>query len=102
VFFLVNLINLLMRFYDLNEGKIKIDGVDIIDLKRNHLRSLFGMVLQDSWAFDGSVKDNISCGRDGAVISEIQEAARLARADYFIRNLPEWYGTQVHSTFLLW
>nr|WP_315019801.1 ABC transporter ATP-binding protein [uncultured Aminipila sp.] len=87
------LVNLLMRFYDLNSGKIKIDGIDITDLKRSHLRSLFGMVLQDSWIFDGSVKDNIAYGRDGALFSEIQEAAKLARADYFIRALPEGYDT---------
>lgn len=87
------LINLLMRFYDLNEGKIKIDGIDITDLKRTHLRSLFGMVLQDSCFFDGSVNDNISCGRDDTAISEIQEAARLARADHFIRSLPQGYDT---------
>lgn len=91
------LINLLMRFYDLNEGKIKIDGIDITDLKRTHLRSLFGMVLQDSWFFDGSVKDNISCGRDGTAISEIQEAARLARADHFIRSLPQGYDTLLND-----
>lgn len=87
------LVNLLMRFYELNGGKIKIDGTDITELKRSHLRSLFGMVLQDSWLFDGSIKDNISYSRDRATISEIEEAAKFARADYFIRTLSHGYNT---------
>ncbi|NMM64975.1 ABC transporter ATP-binding protein [Clostridium sp. P21] len=91
------LINLLMRFYELNDGKIKIDGTDITELKRSHLRSLFGMVLQDSWLFDGSIKDNISYSRDRATISEVKEAAKLARADYFIRTLPHGYNTVLND-----
>lgn len=91
------LINLLMRFYDLNGGKIKVDGIDINELKRSDLRSLFGMVLQDSWLFDGSIKDNISYSRDRATISEIQDAARFARADYFIRTLPHGYDTVLND-----
>ncbi|WPC40006.1 ABC transporter ATP-binding protein [Clostridium sp. JS66] len=91
------LINLLMRFYELNDGKIKIDGIDITKLKRSHLRSLFGMVLQDSWLFDGSIKDNISYSRDRATISEVKEAAKLARADYFIRTLPHGYNTVLND-----
>ncbi|AKN31426.1 ABC transporter [Clostridium carboxidivorans P7] len=91
------LINLLMRFYELNDGKIKIDGIDITKLKRSHLRSLFGMVLQDSWLFDGSIKENISYSRDIATISEVKEAAKLARADYFIRTLPHGYNTVLND-----
>ncbi|WP_411682877.1 ABC transporter ATP-binding protein [Clostridium thailandense] len=91
------LINLLMRFYELNSGKIKIDGIDITKLKRGHLRSLFGMVLQDSWLFDGSVKDNIAYSREAATTSEVQKAAKLARADYFIRTLPHGYDTVINA-----
>lgn len=91
------LVNLLMRFYELKGGKIKIDGIDITDLKRSHLRSLFGMVLQDSWLFYGTVKDNISYSRDRATISEVKEAAKLARADYFIRTLPQGYNTVLND-----
>lgn len=91
------LINLLMRFYELNSGKIKIDGIDITELKRGHLRSLFGMVLQDSWLFDGSIKDNISYSREAATISEVKEAAKLAKADYFIRTLPHGYNTVLND-----
>ncbi len=91
------LINLIMRFYELNDGKIKIDGIDITELKRSDLRSLFGMVLQDSWLFDGSVKDNIAYSRERATISEIKEAAELATADYFIRTLPHGYDTVLND-----
>jgi len=91
------LINLLMRFYELKDGKIKIDGINIAELKRSDLRSLFGIVLQDSWLFDGSIKDNISYSREKATISEIQEAARLAKADYFIRTLPKGYDTLLND-----
>ncbi|WP_026886954.1 ABC transporter ATP-binding protein [Clostridium beijerinckii] len=87
------LINLLIRFYDLNSGKIEIDGIDIYSLKRSDLRDLFGIVLQDSWLFDGSIKDNISYGREGANLSEIKVAARLAEIDDFIRALPRGYDT---------
>ncbi|AQS08857.1 putative ABC transporter ATP-binding protein [Clostridium saccharobutylicum] len=87
------LINLLIRFYDLNSGKIEIDGIDITKLKRSDLRGLFGMVLQDAWLFDGSIKDNISYGKESADISEIKEAAKLAKIDDFIRALPHGYDT---------
>jgi ABC-type multidrug transport system, ATPase and permease components len=91
------LINLLMRFYELNGGKIKIDGIDITKLKRGQLRSLFGMVLQDSWLFDGSIKDNISYSREASTTSEAHQAAKLARADYFIRTLPHGYDTVIND-----
>jgi len=87
------LINLLLRFYELNEGRILIDGVDITQLRRGDLRSLFGMVLQDTWLFNGTIGDNIAYGRIGVKQEEIVEAARAAYADYFIRTLPEGYDT---------
>lgn len=91
------LINLLMRFYELNDGSIKIDGVDTKDLTRSYLRSLFGMVLQDSWLFDGTVADNIGYSREKVTKSEIVHAARLARADYFIRTLPNGYDSVMND-----
>ncbi|MCM3727482.1 ABC transporter ATP-binding protein/permease [Neobacillus cucumis] len=87
------LINLLMRFYELNSGRILIDGVDTRDLKREKLRSLFGMVLQDTWLFNSTIRDNIAYGREGASEMEILAAAKAANADHFIRTLPEGYDT---------
>lgn len=87
------LINLLMRFYDVNGGAIKVDGVDIRELSRFDLRSTFGMVLQETWLFNGSIKDNIAYGKEGATFEEIVEAAKAAHADYFIRTLPDGYDT---------
>jgi len=87
------LVNLLMRFYEINSGKISIDGVDIRELKRGDLRNMFGMVLQDTWLFNGTIRDNIAYGRDGATEEEIVRAAKAAHADHFIRTLPEGYDT---------
>ena len=87
------LVNLLMRFYELNDGKITIDGVDITQLKRAHLRSLFGMVLQDTWLFNGTIRDNIAYGREHASEDDIVQAAKAAHADHFIRTLPDGYAT---------
>ncbi|WP_304518315.1 ABC transporter ATP-binding protein [Cohnella sp. REN36] len=87
------LVNLLMRFYEVNDGAITVDGVDITRLKRGNLRSLFGMVLQDTWLFNGTIRDNIAYGRAGATEEEIVEAARAAHADHFIRTLPDGYDT---------
>lgn len=91
------LVNLLMRFYEVQAGRITIDGVDIRDLKRGHLRSLFGMVLQDAWLFNGTIRDNIAYGRTGATEEEIVRAARAALADRFIRTLPEGYDTVLNE-----
>ncbi|WP_143317914.1 ABC transporter ATP-binding protein [Clostridium sp. HBUAS56017] len=91
------LINLLMRFYEISHGKIKIDGVDITKLERSHLRSLFGMVLQDSWLFDGTIKENISYSKDRAEYSEVENAAKLAKIDHFIKTLPSGYGTVLND-----
>ena len=87
------LVNLLLRFYDVNSGKITIDGVDIRAIKRGSLRRVFGMVLQDTWLFNGSIRDNIAYGSEGATEEEVVDAARAAHADQFIRTLPEGYDT---------
>ena len=87
------LVNLLMRFYDVGSGRITVDGVDVRDMKRGHLRSIFGMVLQDTWLFNGTIKDNIAYGRSDVTDEEITKAARAAHADHFIRTLPDGYDT---------
>ncbi len=91
------LINLLMRFYELNGGRILIDGQDIREMSRGELRSLFGMVLQDTWLFGGPIRDNIAYGREHATEAEIIQAAEAARADHFIRTLPEGYDTVLNE-----
>ena len=87
------LVNLLMRFYEIDSGKITVDGVDIRDIERGALRSMFGMVLQDTWLFNGTIKDNIAYGREGATEEEIIKATRAAHAHHFIKTLPEGYNT---------
>jgi len=87
------LVNLLMRFYEIDGGKITIDGFSTRDMTRHQLRERFGMVLQDTWLFNGTIWDNIAYGREGATPEEIIEAARLAQADHFIRTLPQGYDT---------
>ena len=89
------LINLLMRFYDTDEGEIRIDGTPIKDMKRNSLRSLFGMVLQDTWIKNGTVRENIAMGREGATDEEIIAAAKACHAHSFIKRLPEGYDTVI-------
>lgn len=91
------LVNLLLRFYEINSGKILIDGVNIIDMKREDLRDLFGMVLQDTWLFKGSIRDNIAYGIDNASDEDIIEVAKAANADYFIRTLPNGYDTEINE-----
>lgn len=91
------LVNLLMRFYELDGGKITIDGVDIANIKHEELRKMFGMVLQDTWLFNGTIRDNIGYGRIGATEEEIVEAAKAAHADQFIRTLPEGYDTVLNE-----
>lgn len=87
------LVNLLMRFYEVNSGSITVDGVDTRDMRRADLRHIFGMVLQDTWLFTGTIHDNIAYGRDNATEEEIVAAAKAAHADRFIRTLPEGYNT---------
>lgn len=91
------LINLLMRFYDLNSGNISIDGVDITAMPRGELRRRIGMVLQDTWLFEGTISENIAYGKMDASQEEIQRAARAARCDHFIRTLPKGYDTVISS-----
>jgi ATP-binding cassette, subfamily B, multidrug efflux pump len=91
------LVNLLMRFYEINGGTITVDGVDIKDLKRGDLRNIFGMVLQDTWLFNGTVKENIAYGKNNATDEEIITAAKTAHADHFIRALPQGYNTLLNE-----
>ena len=91
------LINLLLRFYDVNGGSICIDGVDIRDMKRGELRDLFGMVLQDTWLFSGSIYDNIRYGRLDARKDEIIRAAKMANVHHFIRTLPNGYHSVINE-----
>jgi ATP-binding cassette subfamily B protein len=86
------LVKLLMRFYDVNKGAILIDGHDIRDLRREDLRCMFGMVLQDTWLFNGSIMDNIRYGSENASDEQVYAATRAAHADYFIRALPGGYN----------
>ncbi len=91
------LVNLLMRFYEVNSGRILVDGVNITEIKRGELRRTFGMVLQDTWLFNGTIRDNIAYGREGATDAEIVRAAKAAYADHFIRTLPEGYNTVLNE-----
>jgi len=91
------LVNLLMRFYEVESGTISIDGVNIQEMDRGHLRSMFGMVLQETWLFKGSIRDNIAYGKEGAKEEEIVQAAVLANADHFIRTLPNGYDTIINE-----
>lgn len=91
------LINLLLRFYDVNGGSICIDGVDIRDMKRGELRDMFGMVLQDTWLFSGSIYDNIRYGRLDARKDEIIHAAKMANVHHFIRTLPGGYHSVINE-----
>ncbi|WP_405473094.1 ABC transporter ATP-binding protein [Paenarthrobacter ilicis] len=87
------LVNLMMRFYELDSGRITLDGVDIASLSRQELRSRMGMVLQDTWLFGGTIRDNIAYGRPAASEAEIHEAAQATYVDRFVRSLPEGYDT---------
>ncbi|GAA2531116.1 ABC transporter ATP-binding protein [Mycolicibacterium diernhoferi] len=89
------LVNLLMRFYDIDAGRITLDGVDIAAMPRQALRSRIGMVLQDTWLFGGTIYDNIAYGRPDATAEEVYEAARTAHVERFVQTLPEGYQTRV-------
>ncbi len=89
------LVNLLMRFYEVDRGRITIDGIDTRELTRDRLRRTFGMVLQDTWLFRGTIRENIAYGREDATGEEIEEAARAAHVDHFVRTLPDGYDTVV-------
>ncbi|MUM16337.1 ABC transporter ATP-binding protein [Mycobacterium sp. CBMA271] len=89
------LVNLLMRFYDVDSGRILLDGVDISTMRRHDLRSRVGMVLQDTWLFGGTITENIAYGQPGASMDEVHEAARAAYVDRFVQTLPDGYDTRI-------
>jgi ATP-binding cassette subfamily B protein len=91
------IVNLLMRFYDIESGQILIDGVDTAEIARGDVRSLCGMVLQDTWLFGGTIRENIAYGREDVSDEEIFAAARNAHADRFIRTLPQGYDTVIED-----
>ena len=91
------LINLLLRFYDVNGGRILVDGVDIRDMNREDLRSMFGMVLQDTWLFSGTIFDNIRYGNLSARKDEVLDAAKMANVHHFIRTLPQGYNMVINE-----
>ncbi|AMW32235.1 ATP-binding cassette, subfamily B [Fervidobacterium changbaicum] len=89
------LVNLMMRFYEIQGGSIKVDGIDIRDIKKYNLRKHFGMVLQDTWLFSGTIMENIAYGKDGATEEEIINAAKMAHVHHFIMALPDGYDTVI-------
>ena len=91
------LVNLVLRFYELKGGRITLDGVDITDLTRHDLRSRIGMVLQDTWLFGGTIRENIAYGRPGATDEEVLEAARATYVDRFVHSLPDGYDTVLNA-----
>lgn len=91
------MVNLLMRFYDVNKGAIKIDGVDIRQMKRADLRRMFGMVLQDTWLFNGTIRDNIAYGKPDATEKEVIAAAKAAHVDHFVHSLPHGYNMELNE-----
>lgn len=91
------IVKLLMRFYDINSGSIKIDGHDIRDFKRADLRNLFGMVLQDTWLFNGTIMENLRYGRLDATDAEVKEAAKAAHVDHFVKTLPDGYNMALNE-----
>ena len=91
------LINLLMRFYDIESGAIKLDNINTRDLSKHDLRSAFGMVLQETWIFDGTIADNIAFGKPGATREEVKRAAETAYCDSFIERLPNGYDTYISA-----
>lgn len=91
------MVKLLMRFYDVNSGEINIDGHNIKDFKRGELRKMFGMVLQDTWLFGGTVKENIKYGNEEATDGEVIEAAKAAHVHHFIKTLPNGYNSVLNE-----
>ena len=91
------LVNLLMRFYDVDNGEILIDGVNIKDMKREDVRKLFGMVLQDTWMFNGTIRENLIYGKPNASEEEIMKAAKEAQVDHFVRSLPGGYEMELNE-----
>ena len=88
-------VNLLMRFYEIDRGRISVDGIDTRDMTRDNLRRTFGMVLQDTWLFGGTIRENIAYGADGATEDQVHDAARAAHVDHFVRTLADGYDTVI-------
>jgi ATP-binding cassette subfamily B protein len=86
-------VNLLLRFYEIDEGRITIDGIDARHMTRSGLRRLFGMVLQDTWLFQGTIRENVAYGREDATEEEVCAAAQAARVEHFVHTLPDGYDT---------
>jgi ATP-binding cassette subfamily B protein len=84
-----------MRFYEIDRGRICVDGIDTRDMTRDNLRRTFGMVLQDTWLFGGTIRENIAYGADGATEDQVHDAARAAHVDHFVRTMPEGYDTVI-------
>jgi ATP-binding cassette subfamily B protein len=91
------MVKLLMRFYDVSSGSITIDGVDVRDMKRSDLRRIFGMVLQDTWLFNGTIRDNIRYGKLDATDEQVVEAAKMSFVDHFVRTLPKGYDMVINE-----
>lgn len=91
------MVKLLMRFYDVNKGAILIDGINIKDFKREDLRKMFGMVLQDTWLFGGTIKENIRYSKENATDAEVIEAAKAAHVHHFIKTLPNAYDMELNE-----
>ena len=91
------LVNLLLRFYEIDGGSISVDGIDIRNVTRDNLRHTFGMVLQDAWLFGGTIRENIAYGRENATEEEVLSAARAANVDHFVRTLPDGYDTVLND-----
>ncbi|MDD4832496.1 MAG: ABC transporter ATP-binding protein [Clostridia bacterium] len=91
------IVNLLMRFYDVDSGRILIDGIDSTKMDRSRVRDIFGMVLQDTWLFSGTIYENIAYGKENATKQEVMEAAESARIDYFIDTMPNGYDTVINE-----
>jgi ATP-binding cassette subfamily B multidrug efflux pump len=89
------LVNLLMRFYEIDHGRISVDGIETREMTRDNLRRTFGMVLQDTWLFGGTIRENIAYGADGATDEQIHAAALAAHVDHFVRTMPHGYDTVI-------
>ena len=91
------MVKLLMRFYDVNSGEIDVDGYNVKDFERGKLRKMFGMVLQDTWLFGGTVKDNIKYSKEDATDTQVVEAAKAAHVHHFIKTLPNGYNSMINE-----
>ena len=91
------IVKLLMRFYDVNSGAILVDGHDLREYARKDLRSMFGMVVQDTWLYNASIEDNIRYGKQTATTEEVIEAAKAAQVDHFVRTFPDGYKTMLNE-----